>query len=251
MSELEDSPQSALPRTWIDEALRQIAGRLEIGEQRYSELKSMLDNVAIRIATVEDKQVDLDNRLRTLQRLLTEQRHDVTKEESLVHLGIASEYTVLVTQRLLHLAHQLVEENQPDRSLRVAQAVAKLCHLLFRPHPAQTRDVLDSLRLAKDHPLAVGVNHITEAALYLRQQVNQTPDRIIWDFAVQPHSQVHDGQRTWGSCDPSQPVQFVVAPAYRVNGRIFSPQLVYTSIQSVDLGDSAASRSRIRRLLGQ
>jgi hypothetical protein len=250
MGEVEDSPQSFPPRTWIDEVLRQILDRFDMSEQRYSELKSILDDVCTRITIVEDRQVDLDNRLRTLQRLLTEQRHDVTTEESLVHLGLASEYTVLVTQRLLHLAHQLIEENQADRGLRVAQTVAKLSYLLFRPNPAQTRDVLNSFRLAKDHPLAVGVDQTIKAALNLRRKANQTPDRIIWDFDVQPHSPVHEGQRTWGNCDPSHPVRFVVAPAYRVNGRIFSPQLVYTSIQLLDLGDSAASRSGIRRLFG-
>jgi len=251
MGEIEDSPHSSPPRNWIDETLQRIVDRLDMSERRYSEFESMLGVVYRKITTVEDRQVDLDNRLRTLQRLLTEQRGDVTKEESLVHLGLAREYTVLVTQRLLHLAHQLVEENQAERSLKVAQAVAKLCHLLFRPHPARSRDVLNSFRLAKDHSLAASVDQITGATLNLRQQANQTPDRITWDFAVELDSRVHDGQRTWGSCDPSHPVRFVVAPAYLVNGRIFSPQLVYTSIQPVDLGDSPASRSGIRRLLGQ
>jgi hypothetical protein len=249
VDEVQGEPQPALPGAWIDGVLRQIANRLDTGEQRYDELKSILDDLYRRISTVEDKQVDLDHRLRTLQRLLTEQRRDVTEEEGLVHLGLASEYTTFVSQRLLHIAHQLVEGNQPDRGLRIAQAVAVLCRLLFGHDPAQTRDVLDGLGLARDHPLTTDVDQITRAALHLRQQADQTSDRITWDFTAKPRSRVHGGQRTWGRCDPSHPVQFVVAPAYRVNGTVFSPQLVYTSSETLDLGNFAVSRSAIRRLL--
>jgi len=38
-----------------------------------------------------------------------------------------------------------------------------------------------------------------------------------------------DLQEAWGSCDPEGPIEFVVTPAYIVDGMVYCPQRVFTS----------------------
>jgi hypothetical protein len=229
-----------LPGGLIDAMMLQLVSRLDSAEKRVADLAHEVGYFRQAMNRLAEQQGDLDERLRTLQRLLSDQRVDVTTENALVHLGLAHEYTVLATQRFLHVARQLARADQAGSGLETAHLVADLCHLLFGPEAPRPKHVLRPLGLGSRHPAAPDVTAITEAAIKLRRSAEATRDQIRWDFEAETGVQLSDRQQPWANCDPDHPVRFVVVPAYLANATMYVHQLVYTSAQPLNFRPPAA-----------
>jgi hypothetical protein len=139
-----------------------------------------------------------------------------------VHEDRADRYRNLVQQSCQRLARAALG-SATTSPRRVAQEISTLCRKVLLDRPS-------ALTLC----LTMGLSpeeHIHQAAELLDAVATVSDggaSDVVWDFelsrgrALDPSRQV-----PWGSCDSAAPVQFVVAPAYCVDDRVYAKQLVF------------------------
>jgi molecular chaperone DnaK (HSP70) len=157
----------------------------------------------------------------------------MTGEHTLVCDALRKKYAELADQRLLIVAHRIAGKNGSGDGLETARCVAKLSRLLFAGDPPRTQVVFDSFRIMDP------MSHIARSLADLVREASRLRSNsvsVTWDFTVYPGSGIRADQTPWGSCQPNDPVRFVVTPALRIDGESYCKQVVYTS------PDAGASR---------
>jgi hypothetical protein len=84
--------------------------------------------------------------------------------------------------------------------------------------------------LAEDPGIEAAINRLRTDCVTLTERIAKVGLAHEWSYAHTVGAPLDPGrQEAWASCDPDAPISFVVAPAYLVNGRIYSRRLVYTA----------------------
>jgi len=68
-----------------------------------------------------------------------------------------------------------------------------------------------------------------DRAATLRNNIANIGVHHEWDFRTEISDVIdEERQEAWLTCDPTEPVSFIVAPGYLVQGLVYSKQLVMT-----------------------
>lgn len=164
------------------------------------------------------------------QRLVTQNAtpSDTATLDDSLHNTMADRYNHLVQQDFQHFARQHLQ-GRGGRSdpRRVAGEIRVLCQELLTGGDSTTGACS-----------RLGLDPVTHGALLdgLITKVRALTDQIrsdVWDFDGLSGAYLDpDVQQPWGQCESHHPVVFVVAPAYRTNGRVYARQLVFTAVKS-------------------
>lgn len=149
----------------------------------------------------------------------------VVTADHLVHHGIADDYRRMVEQQVRDLALRL---GAARGARAAAQRVAALCGVLFTDAGPDEAGLERLLGGGQSPDVLDRATRTFEAARALHVRILATRHRFTWDARVTSPVLVAGRQAPWGACDGADPVAFVVAPAYVVEGRVYGPQLVYT-----------------------
>lgn len=148
-----------------------------------------------------------------------------TTLDSSTHAVLADRFRDLLTQDVQHL----VREHQRDglgrmTPLRIAQEIHTLCRYLFLDGYGDTTALC--MRMGMDPERhGVAVQELIDKVTALRSQAHG----VYWDMEATPDRRLDpERQQPWGQCDPEADVDFVIAPAYCVNGRLYAKQQVFT-----------------------
>ncbi|MFF0472460.1 hypothetical protein [Streptomyces sp. NPDC004284] len=217
----------------------------ETYEGRFGRLEAMLDSVAgdttdlrayiesMRVETDELRQtvVGLEARLDQMAASWTAFRTDLETEEAESHRALADRYVNFVEQSLYGVARKAVKEKYgdlpPDKTARM---VAALCNELFGRADVSERRVRRVLGIRAEHELAQGVQRVVTQARGIMAESNRMKTRGFWEFDHIPGAPLDASrQQAWARCDASDPVEFVVAPAYVAGGTTYCRQRVRTS----------------------
>jgi regulator of replication initiation timing len=150
---------------------------------------------------------------------------DTTTLDNAQHTILADRYRDLVQQDFQHVVRQRVRGRSSPR--RIAAEIRALC-----------QELLTGDHSATGTCIRLGMDPVTHGALVgeLTKKVRSLTDQIptgVWDFdAVIGGYLDPDTQQPWGQCESHHPIRFVVAPAYRTNGRIYARQLVFAGPKS-------------------
>ncbi|MGV4923671.1 hypothetical protein K2224_01445 [Streptomyces sp. BHT-5-2] len=107
--------------------------------------------------------------------------------------------------------------------------MSMLIRQLLDKRPASSWSIQQSLRLAEDPGIEAAINRLRTDCVTLTERIAKVGLAHEWSYAHTVGAPLDSGrQEAWASCDPDAPISFLVAPAYLVNGRIYSRQLVYT-----------------------
>src|SRR5262249_51137009 len=115
-----------------------------------------------------------------------------------------------------------------DFELALGQLVSKFSEDLFGGSKSNTKVLIASLGETdpKTRQLA---QSMCDRAVSLRAKIAEIGIPHEWDFRTEMSGNLDDErQEAWLTCDPSLPVRLVVAPAYVVQGQVYSKQLVVT-----------------------
>jgi hypothetical protein len=231
-------PENEWPGYRLDWFLNEFRDRLRANEEDVRHLRETTDVIRSEMGRLDARMGDLDQRIRRVQALLTDQREDLTDETSLIHAHVAKEYSILVEQRLRHAATEFAQRAAPGgerQSYRVARIVESLCNVLFRDGGSSLPAYFKRLQLDHGDPWAAGIESVAHESAALRAKAAESADEVDWDFSAELDAPMdEERQRPWGSCDPADPVRFVVAPAYVARGVIYRAQLVYTSDRPIE-----------------
>ncbi|MFG2370473.1 hypothetical protein ACGFY9_03210 [Streptomyces sp. NPDC048504] len=214
----------AFPEGPLEQALRRI-GQLEqavkAGEQQHTQMRRSIER--------------LERQLGVLLAARLEGRDDLAAAPHGDHQTLARKFRTLIEQNFLTFARRY--SSRCDRVLdrpateQTARLISLLSQQFFTDALPASRDTIRFLRLPE------GDGHIETAITTLRGHCSDLATRIhragldhAWDFAA-PSGAPADPTRqdVWTTCDARAPVGFVMSPAYLVNGRIYCPQLVFTT----------------------
>jgi hypothetical protein len=191
-------------------------------------LRADNERLTAELHTTRERNDKLERRLNTLLANRTSNRLDLATVDDAVHSTLADQFRNIVEQDMQHLVrdHLRLHHARSGPSA-VAAAISALCRELLSeqrsPDPATT-----CLRLGMDP-----TNHVRMLQdIGIKLEQLQRPGNVVWDFQAQPGTLLdHPVQQPWGQCDPALPIQFIVAPGYRANGKIFAKQQVFTSAE--------------------
>lgn len=145
------------------------------------------------------------------------------------HSALATEFRSFAEQDLQYLARVICNRLGRAGSLHVAQWTAELCRLLCADIPPGRDIAADIAARAFDS------DNVAQLAARARRRLDTLRQRganaggvIEFDFATVTGTPMTEFQQPWSLCDPDALVTFVVIPAYTVNHRHLSQQVVYT-----------------------
>lgn len=145
------------------------------------------------------------------------------------HTVLADRFRDLVQQDMQHLARRLLHgSGDRNTTQRVAWDISAICRELLT---GQHDTVQTCLRLGVDENLhAPLVGGLIAKAKTVTDEVH-CPRSVGFPCRAWRPPRPHPATRL-GPVRGSPSIKFVVAPAYRINGRTYAPQLVYTSTKT-------------------
>ncbi|MEU3628364.1 hypothetical protein BS329_41295 [Amycolatopsis coloradensis] len=178
---------------------------------RVTELRDQLDQ-----ANAENQRL----RTRIVDRIITPPT--LTTLDQSKHEQHAERYLDLVHQMCRRLARAGCDQTGRDATpAAIAGNISIITRTLFAD-PGSATDLC--LRLGLDPH-----RHNRDATDLVRTATDLATDAVDWDFHAPIGTRPDPAfQKPWGTCDPTTPVVFVVAPAYRANGRLYANQQVFT-----------------------
>ncbi|MDO0912931.1 hypothetical protein QQM39_19390 [Streptomyces sp. DT2A-34] len=216
----------ALPEDPLKQALRRI-GQLEqtvkAGEQQHAQMRRSIERL--------ERQVGI------LLAARLEGRDDLAAAPHGDHQVLARRFRTLIEQNFLTFARRYASRCDRVLDRPATEQTARLISLLSRQlfteaQPLPT--VQDTIRLLH---LPEHDGHIEAAITALREHCADLATRIrhagldhAWDFTASSGTPADPTrQDVWAACDARAPVSFIVSPAYLVSGRMYCPQLVFTT----------------------
>jgi hypothetical protein len=200
----------------------------------YNDIIHNMNTLDERLAALEAQNQELEQRLGFLLAERTQDRVDLHSEAHIVHLALAAEYRTLVVQWMQRVARKLVSVRaRADFELALGRLVSGFTEHLFRDSKPNIKVLISSLEEAdpKTRQLA---QSMCDRASSLRVRIAEIGIPHEWDFRTEMSGTLDDErQEAWLTCDPSLPVRLVVAPAYVVQGQLYSKQLVVTGSASL------------------
>jgi hypothetical protein len=196
-----------------------------------TELRAYIGSVQAEVEELRQTVAGLEARLDLVVASWTAFRTDLDTEEAESHRTLADRYVNFVEQSLYGVARKAVKEKHgdipPDRTARM---VAGLCSELFGRADVSERRVRRILGVRADHELAQTVQRLVTQARGIVAESVRMKTRGFWEFDHIPGAPLDESrQQAWARCDESDPVEFVVAPAYVAGGTTYSRQRVRTS----------------------
>lgn len=205
------------------------AGILRAFGDLFNAIIYKVDALKERVAALEVQNQELEERLGFLLAERTQDRADLFGEAHIAHLGLAAEYRTLVVQWMQRVARKLVTaQTRTDFELALGQLVSGFTKDLFRGSKPDIKVLTSSLGEIdpKTRQLA---QSMCDRAVSLRAKIAEIGIPHEWDFRTEMSGTLDDDrQEAWLTCDPSLPVRLVVAPAYVVQGQVYSKQIVVT-----------------------
>ena len=200
----------------------ELSGEFDTLSTRMNELELQTQSSQASIAELED-------RLANLLAERTNDRTDLHTTAHLTHIGLAADYHSLVMQWMQRVARKVIKEPTRQRfEFELGRQVAVFTGHLFRGDRPDTDGLLSSLQLADKDALHLAVAMCARAAK-LREKIASIGVYQEWDFRTDPSGILdEERQEAWLTCDPSESVVLVVAPAYLVQGVVYAKQLVAT-----------------------
>jgi hypothetical protein len=163
--------------------------------------------------------------LTSLSRQRTADR--LTSGDYIVHQEISKRYRDLIGQQLLDVAAQA----GPDGRFAEARIRAGLARALFQPASVQHGPEHAFTELSQNVVTmpADRFRSLWVTAEGIQHDAMTSGHSHSWVFDAEPGAAVNPVlQEPYEGCDPEDPVLFVVAPAYVVNGKVYVRQLVFT-----------------------
>jgi hypothetical protein len=185
---------------------------------------------------------DHEERLANLSQQRTAER--LTGGMYLVHQEIAQRYRNLIGQDLLDVAASLGNHGP----LFEAETRSALAYALF--HPKLIRQEPEEVYAWLFHNWKLKVRRdrfytLWEMAANIRAAADQSGHSHAWDFDLPQNSAVDSArQDLYEGCRPEDPIIFLVAPAYIVEGnKLYVKQLVFTGVGQAEDSPTAGSQA--------
>lgn len=175
----------------------------------------------------------LERQLGNLLATRLDGRGDLAGTQHCEHQEFARQTRTLVEQKFQNFSRQYSDRtdltrHRPKRE-RTAYLMSQLIRLLLDKRPASSWSIQHTLRLVGDPGIEAAINRLRNECIALAERIAKTGLAHEWSYNCTTGAPLDpERQEAWASCDPEEPVSFVVAPAYLVDGRIYSRQLVYT-----------------------
>ncbi|QLE75247.1 hypothetical protein FGW37_29860 [Streptomyces rectiverticillatus] len=175
----------------------------------------------------------LERQLGTLLAAQLDRRDDLAGTQHCEHQELSRQTRTLIEQQFQNFARQYSDRTDLDtdrpRRERTAHLMSMLIRQLLDKRPASSWSIQQSLRLGEDPGIEAVINRLRTDCVTLTERISKVGLAHEWGYAHAVGAPLDSGrQEAWASCDPDAPISFLVAPAYLVNGRIYSRQLVYT-----------------------
>ncbi|MFE4659206.1 hypothetical protein ACFRFJ_21255 [Streptomyces hydrogenans] len=176
----------------------------------------------------------LERQLGGLLAAQLDRRDDLAGTQHCEHQELARQARTLVEQKFQNFSRQYgdrtdLDRHRPNRE-RTAYLMSQLIRLLLDKRPASSWSIQHALRLAEDPGSETAINRLRTECVALAERIAKTGLTHEWSYTHTTGVPLDpERQEAWTTCDPEADVCFVVAPAYLVDGRIYSRQLVYTS----------------------
>jgi len=218
----------------LENLVRQVTEQPKTGGEPATPLEQLIGELARKQHEHEVWLSNLSQRL-TSDRLSSDQ---LTAGEYLEHVEISARYRHLIGQRLLDLAAAPAAPG----ALAEARVRACLARALFDPESIAAGFVRAQDALRRDGvPVPADLfQSLWDEAEEIRRDAAATGHHCRWLFDAEPGVPVDpSSQEVCEGCAAGDPVAFVLAPAYVVDGRIHVKQLIFT--QSAPAGPPAAT----------
>lgn len=165
--------------------------------------------------------------LRTADR--THGRADLHNESHILHLSLAGDYRSLIMQWMQRVARKMMHPKSRSRlEYELGRQVGDFSEYLFRGEEPDADRLLSSLGPIDPELYELAVSMCDRAAT-LRNNIANIGVHHEWDFRTEISDVIdEERQEAWLTCDPTEPVSFIVAPGYLVQGLVYSKQLVMT-----------------------
>ncbi|MGW8700020.1 hypothetical protein ACWGOK_24275 [Streptomyces eurythermus] len=175
----------------------------------------------------------LEARLSAQMASQTRFRGDVASNAHAAQETIAQEFRQFVEQRLQNIARARLQHadclTQYAREQHMPRLLGALCGVLFSGATPDFHQVRALLNVPEYGSVFETVNELFSKACEFHARSRATGMKCEWLFDFSYGAPLDpDRQEPWPSCDPSQPVRFVVAPAYVVNDQYYLLQRVFT-----------------------
>ncbi|MFJ5712839.1 hypothetical protein [Streptomyces sp. NPDC093105] len=214
--------------------LPSIEDELETAHQRIAALEFEVRRGAAEHQRMWQHINRLERELGNLLAARLDRRDDLAGTQHCEHQELARQTRTMVEQQFQNFARQYsngtdLARHRPNRE-RTAYLMSQLIRLLLDKRPASSWSIQQSLRLEGDPGIEAAINRLRTECIDLVERIAKTGLAHEWSYASTTGAPLDpERQEAWASCDPEAPVSFVVAPAYLVDGRIYSRQLVYTA----------------------
>jgi hypothetical protein len=180
-------------------------------------------------AELRQRMDDLDRRLNKILAIVEEKIGGGQTEQGMQHHDYVGEYVTLVEQKITGLALEVLPDGAGATPREKAVFVAKVCAALFQGPVILEQQLIDSLSPAVSEEAVQRVREICADAADLRTKVTRGRPQH-WDFVCSPGVPVDaKRQEPWTGADREGLIEFVVAPAYRVDSdTMLCKQKVFT-----------------------
>ena len=214
----------------------------ELHDQMISDLAELKQQTA----QLQDQDVALSNTLDDLEEKLasvlaerTQGRADLHSECHILHLSLAGDYRSLIMQWMQRVARKMIRPKGRSRlEYELGHQVGDFSEYLFRGAEPAVDRLLSSLGPI-DPELYELAASMCDRAAKLRHSIADIGVQHEWDFRTEISGVIdEERQEAWLTCDPADPVSFIVAPGYVVQGLVYSKQLVVT-------GPAGGKRDRV------
>jgi hypothetical protein len=206
----------------------------------YDQIINDLTDLKQRTTQLEDSNMTFSNVLDALEEKLTSiladrtyERTDLYDESHIVHLSLAGDYRSLIMQWMQRVARKMIRTKGRTRlEYELGRQVGDFSEYLFRGAEPDANRLLSSLGSIEPELYALAVS-MCDRATILRGKVADIGVHHEWDFRTELSGVVdEERQEAWLTCDPTDPIDFIVAPGYVVQGVVYSKQLVATGMAS-------------------
>ncbi len=174
---------------------------------------------------------DLDRRLNNMLALFEENFGGGQTEQGMRHHDYAAEYAILVEQKIIGLALDILPGRTQATAREKAEFVAAVCFDLFGVPEVPEQQLVARLPESAPAQAIQRMRDICAEARALRAKAAQgRPQR--WEFGCEVDVPVdEEWQELWTGADHGGVVDFVVAPAYVVDSdTLLRKQKVFTSL---------------------
>lgn len=213
---------------FADHVYRLLRQDLADSQLREDRLAAENDTLRRSLAETQAEVRKLETRLAALLARRVQEQTDTTTVDSAVHAAIAEDFRCLVDQDLHHLAR--INAAAPGCTpTHIPHIIAILCRVLFGADPITEQRVREELVHGSPVP-EKRITHVCAQARRLRSRAVATGHAYQWSFSFRREIPLDPAtQEAWSTCDPEHIVQFLVAPGYLAQGRVYGLQQVYTS----------------------